>query len=159
MRLNSSPIISGKTLTDFKLRAGLANLGRTLAIFQAVVESVLKPVAECCRNYVDDVVIYSHSWSEHLVHLGRVIECLGASGLSIKLKKCCFGRKHLLYLGHKIGAGLLAVPEHRVAALASFARPRTKKQLRSFLGSFSYYRQFVPKKNCFLNILDSCLCK
>ncbi len=53
-------------------------------------------------------------------------------------------RQHLLYLGHKIGAGLLAVPEHRVTALANFAKPKTKKQLRSFLGSISYYRQFIP---------------
>ncbi len=114
------------------------------AIFQAVIENVLKPVSDCCRNYVDDVVIYSRTWSDHLYHLRKVIECLGASGLTIKLRKCCFGRTHLLYLGHKIGAGLLAVPEHRVSALAHFVRPRTKKQLRSFLGSVSYYRRFIP---------------
>jgi len=114
------------------------------AIFQAVIEKVLKPVLHCCRNYVDDVVIYSRNWSEHLSHLRAVIECLGASGLTIKLKKCCFGRQHLIYLGHRIGAGSLSVPEHRVSALRDFARPRTKKQLRSFLGSMSYYRRFIP---------------
>ncbi len=38
----------------------------------------------------------------------------------------------------------MAVPELRIKALAEFARPKTKKQLRSLLGSFSYYRQFVP---------------
>ncbi len=103
------------------------------AIFQAVLEDVLKPVSHCSRNYVDDVVIYSKCWSDHLAHLRSVIECLGAAGLTIKLRKCCFGRQHLLYLGHKIGAGLLAVPEHRVTALANFAKPKTKKQLRSFL--------------------------
>ena len=73
-----------------------------------------------------------------------MIECLGDSGLTIKLRRCCFGRKHLMYLGHKIGAGLLAVPEHRVTALADFVRPKTKKLLRSFLGSVSYYRRFIP---------------
>ncbi len=36
------------------------------AIFQAVVESVLKPVSDCCRNYVDEVVIYSSNWPDHL---------------------------------------------------------------------------------------------
>ncbi len=115
------------------------------AIFQFVVESVLKPVNDCCKNYVDDVIIYSSNWSDHLSHIKRIIECLGASGLTIKRRKCCFGRKHLMYLGHKIGAGQLAVPEHRVEALADFARPKTKKQLRSFLGSLSYYRRFIPR--------------
>ncbi len=54
-----------------------------------------------------------------------VTECLGAAGLTIKLRKCCFGRQHLLYLGHKISAGLLAIPEHRVTALANFVKPIT----------------------------------
>ncbi len=115
------------------------------AIFQTVIEDVLKPVSYYFKNYVDDVVIYSKCWSDHLVHLRSVIECLGAAGLTIKLRKCCFGRQHLLYLGrHMIGAGLLAVPEHRVTALANFAKPKTKKQLRSFLGSISYYCRFMP---------------
>ncbi len=92
------------------------------AIFQAVVENVLKPVSDCCRNYVDDIIIYSSNWSDHLSHR-KVIECLSVSGLTIKRRKCCFGRKHLVYLGHKIGTGQLAVPEHRVQALANFARP------------------------------------
>jgi len=49
-----------------------------------------------------------------------------------------------MYLGHKIGSGTLAVPKHRADALANFRQPRTKKELRSFLGTASYYRQFIP---------------
>lgn len=99
------------------------------AIFQAVVENVLKPVCAFSKNYVDDVVIYSKSWSEHLDHLRKVIICLGRAGLTIKRKKCVFGKKHLLYLGHRVGGGTLAVPELRTKALAEFAQPRTKKEL------------------------------
>ncbi len=115
------------------------------AIFQAAIVAVLKTVAHCCVNYVDDVVVFSKNWEDHLSHLRSVIECLGASGLSIKLKKCCFRSSHLLYLGHRIGSGSFSIPDHRVSALSEFARPMTKKQLRSFLGSMSYYRQFIPK--------------
>ncbi len=114
------------------------------AIFQAAVEEVLKSVGNICKNYVDDVVVYSGSWSDHLKHLQEVITCLGSAGLTIKAKKCVFGRKHLIYLGHKIGGGTLAVPELRVKCQSEFSRPNTKKQLRSFLGSFSYYRKFIP---------------
>ena len=46
------------------------------------------------------------------------------------------------YLGHIIGGGELAAPEHRAAAMAEHRLPRTKKQLRSFLGAASYYRKF-----------------
>ena len=48
-----------------------------------------------------------------------------------------------MYLGHVIGNGVLAVPKHRAAAMAEFLQPRTKRQLRSFLGAASYYRRFV----------------
>ena len=47
------------------------------------------------------------------------------------------------YLGHVIGNGVLAVPQHRAAAMADFIQPRTKRQLRAFLGAASYYRRFV----------------
>ena len=50
----------------------------------------------------------------------------------------------MVYLGHVIGSGQLAVPELRAKAMAEFVRPKTKKGLRSFLGSVSYYRQFIP---------------
>ena len=123
------------------------------AIFQSIVEKVLQPVSYCSKNYVDDVVVFSRSWEEHLSHLRAVIVCLGEAGFTIKIRKCSFGRKSLLYLGHKIGCGSLSVPEHRVEALRSFAQPVTKKQLRSFLGSMSYYRQFIPQFASYSSLL------
>ena len=63
----------------------------------------------------------------------------------MKPQKCEWGRSNLLYLGHLIGEGQLAVPERRVKMLRGFAQPCTKKDLRSFLGIIGYYRQFIPK--------------
>ena len=113
------------------------------AIFQSVVEEVLTPVNKVCKNYIDDVVVYSACWDDHLVDLANIIRCLGEAGFTVKSKKCVFGRKYLQYLGHKIGGGVVAVPELRIKAMSEFLLPRTKKQLRSFLGSMSYYRKFV----------------
>ncbi len=72
-----------------------------------------------------------------------VVECLGKVGLKIKRKKCEFGRKFLEYLGHQVECGRVTVPEDCVRVMAEFLRPVTKKQLRSFPGSMSYYRQFI----------------
>ena len=113
------------------------------AIFQSVVEEVLTPVNKVCKNYIDDVVVYSACWDDHLVDLANVIRCLGEAGFTVKSKKCVFGRKYLQYLGHKIGGGVVAVPELRIKAMSEFLLPRTKKQRRSFLGSMSYYWKFV----------------
>ena len=80
--------------------------------------------------------LYSACWDDHLVDLANVIRCLGEAGLTVKAKECVFGRKYLQYLGHKIGGGVVAVPELRSKAMSEFLLPRTKKQLRSFFGKF-----------------------
>ncbi len=114
------------------------------AIFQAAVEAVLTPVNDVCCNYVDDVVVYSETWESHLSDLKRVIQCLSDSGFTIKRRKCCFGRRHLTYLGHRIGGGGLSIPQCRVDSLVNFRKPIAKRDMRSFLGAMSYYRRFIP---------------
>ncbi len=113
------------------------------AVFQAAVEHVLEPVKSVCCNYIDDVVIFSRDWSSHLADVRNVVECLGNAGLKIKKRKCVFGRKYLTYLGHRIGGGGISIPESRVCALREFVKPRTKKDMRAFLGAMSYYRHFI----------------
>ena len=57
---------------------------------------------------------------------------------------CLGGARSLSYLGHDVGEGLVRVPDAWVMALRDFARPRTKKDLRAFLGMAGYYRRFIP---------------
>ena len=113
------------------------------SIFQRTMEIVLRGCYQFAAPYIDDVVVYSGNGSEHLVHLRLVLEAFRLHGLTVKLGKCSFGRRRLEYLGHMIGDGQLAVPEHRAKAMAQYLQPRTKKELRAFLGAASYYRRFV----------------
>ncbi len=136
---------SSQDLTSFVCPAGRFKyvrmpfgLKNATVVFQSVLEVVLRPVSDVCRNYINDVVVYSAGWEEHLVDLVRVIECLGKAGLKVKRKKCEFGRKYMSYLGHQVGCGKVAVPEARVSAMREYGRPITKKQLRFFLGSVGY---------------------
>ncbi len=48
------------------------------------------------------------------------------------------------YLGHQIGSDKIGIPEARVQAMKEYAKHRTKKQMRTFLGSIGYYREFIP---------------
>ncbi len=50
------------------------------AIFQAILEDVLRPVRDVARNYIDDVIVFSSDWKSHLVDLKRVIVCLWEAG-------------------------------------------------------------------------------
>ena len=112
-------------------------------IFQRAMEIVLRDCFGWAAPYIDDIVVFSDSGGEHLGHLRSVLSSLRKFGLTVNEPKCQFGREKMEYLGHLIGMGVLAVPEHRATAMAEFVRPRTKGQLRAFLGSVGYYRQFV----------------
>ncbi len=88
-------------------------------------------------------MFFSESWEQHLCDLKSVIICLGEAGLTIKKRKCTFGRRYLTYLGHRIGGGGVSIPEARVNAVKNFVKPRTKRDMRAFLGAMSYYRRFI----------------
>ena len=124
------------------------------SIFQRVMECVLRGCYTFSAPYIDDIVVFSQSGDEHLGHLREVLMALRKNGLTAKLGKCAFGRRKLEYLGHLIGGGEMAVPEHRATAMAEYVQPRTKKQLRAFLGSASYYRRFVHKFAAYSSLLS-----
>ena len=113
------------------------------SIFQRTMEVVLRSCYLFAAPYIDDVVVFSENGEKHLEHLKEVLEAFRKFGLTVKLDKCSFGKRRLEYLGHMIGNGKLAVPEHRAEAMANYRQPKTKKDLRAFLGTASYYRRFV----------------
>ena len=119
---------------------GLVNATST---FQRLMDLVLEGLHECCSAYVDDILIYSGSWNEHILHLEQVLERLAKAGLTAKLTKCEWAKSRLEYLGHQIGEGRIAIPEDRVTAIANYVKPTTKKGIRAFLGTTGYYRKFV----------------
>ena len=96
------------------------------AIFQEMLERVLQPVQNNSSNYIDDVLVYSDSWADHLLHLTSVFECLRGAGLTAKRAKCEFGRSYMLFLGHKIGCVSLSIPIHHVSAIREYPKPCTK---------------------------------
>ena len=113
------------------------------AIFQRTMEEVLRGCYHCAAPYIDDILVFSANGIDHVGHLREVLSALNQRGLTVKLEKCEFGKTKLEYLGHLIGDGQLAVPRHRAAAMETFILPKTRKQLRSFLGAMSYYRRFI----------------
>ena len=124
------------------------------AIFQRTMEEVLRGCYQFSAPYIDDILVFSRSGVEQIGHLREVLGALKRNGLTIKEDKCEFGKTHLEYLGHEIGGGELAVPEHRATAMNEFRLPETKKQLRYFLGSVSYYRRFIKGFAAYSSLLS-----
>ena len=95
--------------------------------------------------YIDDVLVFSRTLSEHLKHLELVIAHLQEAGLKLKPTKCPFICQEVEYLGHIITPSGLKPTSRLVAAVAEFPVPRNVREVRQFLGLSSYYRRFIPE--------------
>ena len=94
--------------------------------------------------YLDDILIFSKTYEEHLYHFCSVFEKFKEAGLKIKLSKCQFFKTHLHYLGHRILAdGLEPLPE-KLEAIKNLAPAKNVDEACQILGLLGYYRSFVP---------------
>ena len=109
------------------------------ATFQRLMDILLGDTPEFACAYMDDVIIFSNSWDDHLQHINIVMSKLAESGLTAKPSKCEWAKARLVYLGHRVGGGLVAPEECKVEAVKHFKQPGTKTGIRSFLGLAGYY--------------------
>ena len=89
--------------------------------------------------YLDDLLIYSLTYEEHLKHLDITFNILREVGLRVKQKKCTFANASCGYLGYIVGSGEIKPIESKMSAIRNFIWPITKKDVRSFLGMCGYY--------------------
>ena len=112
-----------------------------------------------CLVYLDDVVVFSKTFDEHVKHVQDVLHFLLRAAISLKLKKCNFFTKVVDYLGHVIKPGRLEVATMNTAAIEGFREPETQTQIRSFLGLSTVYWRFVPNFACVSALLNMLLKK
>lgn len=114
------------------------------ATFQRMMDEILRDCTGYAAAYLDDVVIYSMTWNNHLEHIRAILNKLRKAGLTLKPSKCQFAMDHCSYLGHVVGNGEVRPEISKIEAVATFPTPTTKKQVRAFLGLTGYYRKFIP---------------
>lgn len=116
------------------------------AAFQSVMNRIFgKLLYKCCLVYLDDILVFSKSATEHAVHLKAVLDILKANRLTVALHKCSLNKPEILFLGHIISGNGIATDPTKVAALQNFPVPTDVHKLRSFLGTCNYFRRFIRK--------------
>jgi hypothetical protein len=105
------------------------------ATFQYEMNTLLAPMLRKCGIvFIDDILIYSKTWAEHLQHIKEVFTLLLQHQFKVKLSKCSFAKKELAYLGHVISAKGVAIDPGKVDIIKHWPVPWNAKEVRSFLG-------------------------
>jgi hypothetical protein len=96
------------------------------------------------RRYLDDVVIFSENFQQHLSDLLEVFQRFRDAGLKLNPRKCTFARSSIVFLGHHTAKDGIRPPQGRVEVLVSYPSPRNIKQLRRVLGMFNWFKKCIP---------------
>ena len=122
---------------------GLCNAPAT---FERLMEKVLANLSwKICMVYLDDIIVLSRTFQEHLKNLELVFSRLSNANLKMNPKKCNFLQKQVAYLGHVINEQGIQTDPAKIQSVTSWPIPATVKDVRGFLGLCGYYRKFVNK--------------
>ena len=136
---------------------GLAN---SPATFQRLMDQVLgNRRFEYALVYLDDVMVHSTSFDDHMAHLESVLECLREASLAVKLKKCSFAQSSTVYLGHVISERGIEPEPAKLDAVRELLPPTDVKGIRMFLGFVGYYRKFIQNFSAVAKPLNALLRK
>ena len=118
------------------------------AVFQRLMQQLIagfNPASgpDFVAVYIDDILVFSPTLEQHLIHLQAVVERIRHAGLKLKPSKCCFIRSEMEYLGHLITPEGLKPNCKLVEAVSEFPRPTDVSGVRRFLGLSSYYQRFI----------------
>ena len=124
-----------------KMPFGLSN---SPATYQRLMEEVLGDYnMTICVIYLDDLIIFSSSFEEHLRHLDMVLTRLRENNLKLSPKKCYFIQERVNFLGHVVSSQGIETDPAKIEKILNWPTPSNAKELRSFIAFAGYYHRFV----------------
>ena len=118
---------------------GLCNAPST---FQRMMDKIILPeYRSFIQTYIDDIILFSKSFNDHIKHL----KILRQNKLTVKLSKCHFSQTSVKFLGHVISQGEIRPNPEKIEAIKQWKQPNDVSAVRSFLGAVGWYRKFIPR--------------
>lgn len=122
---------------------GLKNAPGT---FQNLMRIVLASLwGKFAIAYLDDIIIFSDNWEDHLKHIALVLERIQLFGLTCTPAKCRFGQSSLPYLGNVVTSNVNQAQPRHIDAIQNALTPENRKQLASFLSTCNWLMEYVKR--------------
>ncbi|KAK9886172.1 hypothetical protein WA026_015683 [Henosepilachna vigintioctopunctata] len=131
------------------------------SIFQRILSNIIRKhkLSDFAVNYIDDILIFSESFEEHIDHVSQLLEAIMKEGFRLKLSKCTFALDSVKYLGHIIKHNSISPIKDNLISIRNFPEPKNKKNVRQFLGKINFYNQYIPNISITLDPLHNLLRK
>ena len=117
-----------------------------LGAFQRFMEGCLEGLRdEICTPYLNDVIVYSKSFTEHIEHLRKVLRRLRENGVKLKPRKCKLFRKEVSFLRQVVSADGYKLDPTSIAPVLNLAKnpPKTVGEVHQIIGLLGYYRKYI----------------
>lgn len=115
------------------------------AIFQRILSGVIRKnnLSKFVTNYIDDILIFSRTFEEHMQHLELLAQAILREGFRLKFMKCTFATNSVRYLGHVISKNSVKPLNNNLISIRNFPTPQNRKNVRQFLGKVNFYHKFL----------------
>lgn len=124
-----------------------------------IIKKILKGCETFVDSFVDDLVVFSSNFEDHVNHLRIVLDKLMEVGITLNKKKCSFGYREIKFLGFVVGNGKISPDQLKLKAISDFPKPVVKKDMRAFVGLLNFYRRFAPNLASYVAPLNDALKK
>lgn len=109
------------------------------------MDVVLSPILhKCAAVYLDDVLIFSDSFEQHLIDLQAAFTLIKQANLRLNTEKCRFAMHETVFLGHKVSKSGIGPENSKISCLTELTSASNLKELQFLIGFFNYYRKFIP---------------
>ena len=120
---------------------GLVNAPAT---YQRLMEDCFDGLnLQTCYIYLDDLIIFSKTFEEHIDRLRQVFDRIRQEGLKLSPQKCHFFKTKVKYVGHIVSQDGIQPDPAKIEKVMEWPRPKTPEDVCQFLGFIGYYRKFI----------------
>ena len=131
------------------------------SIFQRILSNILRKynLTDFSVNYIDDILIFSENFAQHIDHLTQLLEAMRKEGFKLKFSKCTFASNLVKYLGHIIQNNSIMPIKDNLISIKNFPTPKNQKNIRQFLGKVNFYHEYIQNRAMILDPLHNLLRK